>query len=301
MSWAISVNRIVDRPTFTVVEDGEPYRQLLGAARRAALEIIKTPPHDLAGAARYIRASSEQLASRAQDEESQLPISVQGAIFECLARLVAIWPDLVAGKMTGEQAFSENPGLWKRAMTEWPMGGFANMAANFLIERDLLGGKVIELGAGIGSASALVANYVTGQFIRTDLQPFLLRRQKIAGTVERYDFNEPGPWNGVDTIFAVNALHCAKDKVATLRHLSAMLRPGGMIVLGEGQPYTDDNGTPWALNPFFGLFRGWWDIGGFLSRDHWFSALRQAGFSKIGFADRRAGTHDLGGIIWATK
>ena len=113
----------------------------------------------------------------------------------------------------------------------------------------------------------------TGSFAR-DLQPFLLKRQRIAGTVERYDFNEPGTWRDLDTIFAVNALHCAKDKLATLRHLREMLRPGGALVLGEGRPYTDARGTPWALNTFFGLFRGWWDIGGFVSRDDWLAALR---------------------------
>ena len=93
------------------------------------------------------------------------------------------------------------------------------------------------------------------------MQPFLLKRQKIAGTVERYDFNEPGRWRDLDTIFAVNALHCAKDKAATLRHLREMLRQGGALVLGEGRPHTDARGTPWALNAFFGLFRGWWDVG----------------------------------------
>jgi long-chain acyl-CoA synthetase len=287
-------------PAYTVEEDGENYRRLLTAARQAALEIVKTPAQDLTEAARYIHAASEELLARAP-AENQVSASSGGAIFECLGRLVAVWPDIVGGKIKGEQAFSSDPGLWKRAMTEWPMGGFAQMTADFMIERNLLGGKVIELGAGVGSCSALVAGHVTDRFIRTDLQPFLLKRQRIAGTVERYDFNEPGPWTGVDTIFATNALHCARDKVATLRHLSAMLRVGGMLVLGEGRPHTDDRGTPWALNGFFGLFRGWWDVGGFLSREDWFGALRQAGFTDIGFANRQAGAHDLGGVIWAKK
>jgi hypothetical protein len=121
----------------------------------------------------------------------------------------------------------------------------------------------------------------------------------MAGTVERYDFNEPGNWRDRDTIFAVNALHCARDKVATLGYLREMLREGGALVLGEGRPYTDAGRTPWALNAFFGLFRGWWDIGGFVSRESWLAALREAGFTKIGFAVRRAGAHDLGGVIWA--
>jgi SAM-dependent methyltransferase len=227
--------------------------------------------------------------------------SPAGAIFECLQRLATAWADIAAHRIEGEQVFSGEPALWKRAMTEWPMGDFARMAADFMIERDLLGGSVVELGAGVGSCSAMVASHVTDKFVRTDLQPFLLKRQKIAGSVERYDFNEPGPWRGLDTIFSVNAVHCAKDKRATLRHLFEMLRVGGVLVLGEGAPYTDDRPTPWALNPFFGLFRGWWDIGGFVPRERWLEAFKSTGFSKIGYAVRRAGQHDLGGLIWAVK
>jgi hypothetical protein len=237
----------------------------------------------------------------AAPEPGEAGNTVPGAIFECLTRLLAVWPDIAARRIEGEQVFSGDPGLWKRAMTEWPMGGFARMAADFMIEHELLGGNVVELGAGVGSCSAMVAGHVTDKFIRTDLQPFLLKRQRIAGSVERYDFNEPGRWRDLDTIFSVNALHCARDKIATLRHLFEMLREGGVVVLSEGRPHTDDRRTPWALNPFFGLFRGWWDIGGFVPRERWLEAFKLVGFSSAGYAVRRAGDHDLGGVIWAAK
>jgi SAM-dependent methyltransferase len=288
-----------DRPAYVVAEAGEKYLSLLGAARDVASQIVRTPHGALTGAAEYIHRASRELAAIPSTDGPPLPPG--DAIFECLRRLLAVWPDIAAHRIEGEQVFSGDPGLWKRAMTEWPMGGFARMAADFMIEHDLLGGKVLELGAGVGSCSALVAGHVTDQFVRTDLQPFLLRRQKIAGTVERYDFNEKGRWRNLDTIFSVNALHCAKDKVATLRHLFEMLRAGGVVVLGEGRPHTDDRRTPWALNPFFGLFRGWWDIGGFVPREGWLAAFKQAGFSGAGYAARRAGDHDLGGAIWAVK
>jgi SAM-dependent methyltransferase len=283
-----------------IEESGEDYLRLLAAARRTAEQIVTTPREGLTGAASYIHRCSEELLARVPDRGDDFPSS-DHAIFDCLRRLVAVWPDIAGRKIIGEQVFSGDPGLWKRAMTEWPMGGFARMAADFMIANDLLSGHLIELGAGVGSCSALVAGHVTDRFIRTDLQPFLLKRQKIAGTVERYDFNEPGRWHDVDLIFAVNALHCARDKLATLGHLFNMLRSGGVLVLGEGRPYTDDNGTPWALNPFFGLFRGWWDVSGFIAREDWVAMLGQAGFSRTGYAARRAGSHDLGGVIWAVK
>jgi SAM-dependent methyltransferase len=288
-----------DHPAYVVAEAGEKYLSLLGAARDVASQIVRTPHGTLTGAADYIHRASRELAAIPSPDGPPLPLG--DAIFECLRRLLAVWPDIAAHRIEGEQVFSEDPGLWKRAMTEWPMGDFARMAADFMIDHDLLGGKVLELGAGVGSCSALVAGHVSDEFVRTDLQPFLLRRQKIAGTVELYDFNERGRWRNLDTIFSVNALHCAKDKLATLRHLFEMLRAGGVVVLGEGRPYTDDRGTPWALNPFFGLFRGWWDIGGFVPRQGWLAAFKHAGFSGAGYAVRRAGDHDLGGAIWAVK
>jgi hypothetical protein len=289
-----------DRPVFVVEEAAEQYLALLCAARQVAAHIVKTPGDGLSGPASYMHRASRELVDAVPIGDGDR-LAAEGAIFECLRRVIAAWPDLCAGKIEGEQVLAGDPGLWKRAMTEWPMGGFAHMTADFLIGNDLLGGKVLELGAGVGSCSALVAGHVSNQFIRSDLQPFLLKRQRLAGTVERYDFNEPGKWRDLDTIFAVNALHCAKDKLATLRHLRAMLRQDGALVLGEGQPYTDARRTPWALNTFFGLFRGWWDIGGFVSREGWLAALREAGFARIGFAVRQAGIHDLGGVLWAVK
>lgn len=289
-----------DRPAYTVEEPAEGYLELLGAARLLAAHIVKTAPDGLTGAASYMRRASEEMleAVPAGGGDS---LAAEGAVFECLRRVAAVWPEIAARRVEGERVFSGDPGLWKRAMTEWPMGGFARMTADFMVDNGLLDGEVLELGAGVGSCSALVAAHVSGPFVRTDLQPFLLKRQRIAGTVERYDFNEPGRWRRLDTIFAVNALHCARDKIATLGHLRDMLREGGALVLGEGRPHTDAHGTPWALNAFFGLFRGWWDIGGFVSRQDWLAALDAARFASIGFAARRAGAHDLGGVIWAVK
>jgi hypothetical protein len=179
-----------NEPAYTVEEDDKSYRQLLCAAREAAKQIVASAPADLTGAASYIHRASRELLAKVPDTGKGAP-AADGSIFECLRRVVAAWPEIAAGRMEGERVFSAEPGLWKRAMSEWPMGGFAHMAADFMIARGLLGGDVLELGAGVGSCSALVAGHVTDRFVRTDAQPFLLKRQKIAGSVERYDFNEP--------------------------------------------------------------------------------------------------------------
>ena len=59
-------------------------------------------------------------------------LAAEGAIFECLRRVAAAWPAIAARKLEGEQVFSGDPGLWKRAMTEWPMGGFARVTADLI-------------------------------------------------------------------------------------------------------------------------------------------------------------------------
>ena len=276
------------------------YRQLLGAARHVALQIVEAPPARMTGAAEYIyRVSLELIAAVSPIHEwSDLR---DMAVLSCIHRLVDVWPRLSRGEIDGEEALAGDLMLWKRAMTEWPMGGFAKMSATFLIENHLLGGNVLELGAGVGSCGTLVAGHVGNGYIRTDIQPYLLKRQKMVGSVSQYDFNSPGVWRNIDTIFAVNALHCAKDKHTTLTYVREMLRPGGVVVLGEGMPYTNVRGAPWPLNGFLGLFRGWWDVGGFVSRDTWLANIEKAGFVNAGFARWLVGEHDLGGVIWAER
>jgi hypothetical protein len=283
-----------------VDEAPDLYMGLIAAARAIAAQIVETDAIGLTGSAAYIHRASVDLIRVAPADAGGDDVSGM-AVGECLRRLGAVWPEIAAGTMKGEQIFSSEPTLWSRLMTEWPMGDYAKLAARVMIDNHLLDGQAIELGAGVGSCSTLVADQVGDGYVRTDLRPALLKRQRIRGSVSRYDFNQPAPWRDVDTVFAVNALHCAADRHATLGYVRDMLRPGGMLVLGESAPYTDAHGTPWALNGLFGLFTGWWDIGGAVSREGWLSALRSAGFRSVGWTVRRAGTHDLGGLIWAQR
>jgi len=281
-------------------EPGARYAALLQAARYVASEIVKQGDIGLSGSPAYIYRESRVLVDRVVDDGAT-SLTAAGAAFEALRLLLKKWPDIAAGRVQGETIFADESGLWKRMMTEWPLREFAQLAAWFMISHDLLGGHVLELGAGVGGCSALVADHVGENYVRTDIQPFLLIRQKIPGTVERYDFNGRGKWRNLDTIFAANAVHCAADKSLTLQYLHEMLRPGGTLVLAEGSPCTDGEGTPWAFNALFGLFRGWWDVGGYMTRADWMDAMADAGFKDLGNLQRFSGSHDLGGILWGVK
>lgn len=196
---------------------------------------------------------------------------------------------------------SEDFGIWSRLMRAWPMQPYADQVASFLSKRRLLDGLVIELGAGVGTASSLVAPHVRGEFICTDVMPLLMRRPPKGSRTAQYNFDDPGAWTNVSTFFAVNALHCARDKRKTLTEFNRMLKPGGIVVLAESIPTTDAAGTPWPLNMPFGLFKGWWDIGGLLSREQWLELFRETGFREQGYQRRLAGAYDLGGLVWGIK
>ena len=114
---------VSDHPAYTVEEPGDEYLSLLGAAREVAAQIVRTTADGLGGAAEYIHRASQELVTAVAERDDEPP-AAGGAIFECLQRLLAVWPDIAARRIEGEQVFSGEPALWKRAMTEWP-GAFS--------------------------------------------------------------------------------------------------------------------------------------------------------------------------------
>jgi SAM-dependent methyltransferase len=116
------------------------------------------------------------------------------------------------------------------------------------------GQLVVELGAGVGNASRLLELPRAVTYFRTDRNPLLLRRRDLHGTPRRYDFDTAPPFRQVDIVFAVNALHCAREPRQTLAYLLEMLREGGLLLLAEGSPRTDASGRPWALDIVFCQF-----------------------------------------------
>ena len=120
----------VDRPAFVVEEPpGALSRRCSAPPARWRRTSSRHLPDGFTGAASYMRRASQELLDAVPAGDRDLA-AAEGAIFECLRRVIAAWPDIAAGKLEGEHVFSGDPGLWKRAMTEWPMGGFARMTAD---------------------------------------------------------------------------------------------------------------------------------------------------------------------------
>lgn len=289
-------NRMVSIPSSEI-----KYKLLQEYAYKIYKEILlNKPAEDLVQLSYIFKQAYEFVDSYESDPLVSFEEIIHTDVTKSLNLLAEYWPYFINGNKKPIDLIKDNKGLWESLMTGYPMGQYAILTSKFLIKNNLLNGKCLEIGAGVGNTTRLIADYVNNEFIRTDLIPELVNKIKCKGTISPYDFNKKGPWRNLDTIFGVNALHCADNKLITLQNLKEMLKPGGILVLGEGAPYPKNN-TPWCLNGFYGLFNGWWDKGGFISRKEWISLLNTAGFEKIGFSQLRAGKFDLGGIIWGQR
>lgn len=186
--------------------------------------------------------------------------------------------------------------LWEPLMCEWPMGAYAELTVGVL--RNLVALEdvdVFEVGSGVGNLARLVAGEAKS-WVRSDVDETIPARLQLPGTVERYDADEAGVPGRADVVVAVNAVHCAHYPLRAVRNMANMLRPGGVLVLGEGAPATTETGMPWAMTWTFGLLDGWWDVGGFLPRKSWVWAMRAAGLDvhTVPIVDDG---HDVGGVV----
>lgn len=223
------------------------------------------------------------------------------AAFEALDQLLADWPKLRNGEISGEEAYARAEGLWERLMCEPPMGTYAEITAELVNHYAKPGDSIVELGAGVGNTSRLLKLPANVSYIRTDINPFLLRMANLPGEPLRYNFDQACSFRDVDIVFAVNALHCAQNPRLTLQFIHDMLdENGGSLILTEGEPISTKL-RPWALDVLFCQFKGWWDRTGFRTRSVWMDDLRAVGFRELEFKQLLAGEHDLGGIILARR
>lgn len=277
--------------------EGSEYLSLLHYASSTARRLIANgSPPSVQGRAGFIYNRCQELAKFAPDFGDTANQEPDGIAVEMLRLLEENWDEVTRG-LTGEDILRRHAGLWDRLMYEWPMGAYAQIAADHLALLDLEHyPRVLEVGSGVGAVIRKRPELAFCEYIRSDLNPFVLPRN-LPGKTARFDFNAAGEWNDLDMIFGVNALHCADDPAATLNHLADMLKPGGTLFIVEGENPTDPEGTPWALNHLFGLFDGWWNIGGFLTLEKWQHLFEEVGFVNVSARPYTSGVHRLGGLV----
>ena len=274
------------------------YEVILEAVRPLAQRIVTEWADDV------VTAQQAYIYDRALSVTNTPPTGAMGDAPACITRVLkgiqGALPSFKRGAFSGARVMREaGDSAWEALMVEAPMGDYATLASRFLLARGRLDLPILELGAGVGNLSRLIHPHVSASYYRTDGSSRFLQGEW--GTEEMVvNFDEPLPGVRVDTVVAVNALHCAADVRVTLQHIHSVLNPGGMVVLGEGGPQPEGE-RPWALDLVFGFLDGWWDRGGFRSRATWLDDLAAVGFKDRGYSELRAGRYDLGGLVWATK
>jgi len=155
--------------------------------------------------------------------------------------------------------------------------------------------RILELGGGVGATTRRLAPALneSTSLLFTDIKPYFLhaikeRLPELRLQTMILDINRPPENIGkFDMVYATNALHVAYDIPQTLKWIYDRLLPGGVLVLGEGSPYSRDD--PWPLDMLFAFFPGWWDVPlsksrpypGFLTPEQWITMMSQSGFDTL--------------------
>ena len=283
-------------------DSAEQYGELLDYACGVAMKIISSPHKPACAQAMHMHNQMVALVDAHQDSGREPTYPRTGA-HDCFDALVDFWPELADGSASGEEMMRRHGGLWKRFNSQWPLVSYAELMAEVLKAGGFLRGRVLELGSGVGNTTSLIDGLVDGEFVFSDRVPRLVERGRWQGRGVVYDLDEqpPAGIGRFDTIMATNVLHCVADKDKTLRRLHGLLADGGRLIVSEGASPTTADGTPWALDYLCSLWGGWWDRGGFRSRWEWLSMFEAVGLHHGGFSALRAGRHDLGGVVWASK
>lgn len=258
------------------------YHSTLGAAGNIAKRILRLIPTNAQQEYLYnIAKKLEQYADNTKPYKSVEPY------FEAINSNLESWWNNKLDK----HIFN---GLdWSSLMNNTPMGGYPELANEFCIANNLYSNSLLEVGAGVGNFSKFVPN--STEYIRTDIN-----KKFLTGNYTQefeLDINNPYAYNNIYSVVGINVMHCAKDKIAAITHAYKAIKPGGILLLGEGQA----PGDVWALDILFGFIDGWHDRGGFINRHEWLSIFNKLPNQEIGYSVYREGRYDLGGLVWIKK
>jgi SAM-dependent methyltransferase len=232
--------------------------------------------------------------------------------YDLLDEAAAAFPAIARGETTGERALLGKLALWIRYFDN-QNGAYAlnnRVATQAAVRHLAAGAHVLEVGAGLGSASeALLDALAAGErlslvaaYRATEPVAFFSRRAQrvltgrfpgVPFTFAPLDLNEPWEAQGVppgsqQLVWGVNVFHLAHDLDATLRRARAALAAGGALVVGEGMRPADDAAVGAELP--FRLLESFTAVTcdpatrptpGFLTAERWVAALERAGFRDV--------------------
>ena len=232
--------------------------------------------------------------------------------YDLLDATAAAYPRVARGETTGERALLARAGLWARYFTNTnPYYAINNrVAARAAVARLTADAAVLELGAGLGSATEALLDELALPGTIASLRSYratepvavfgrraqrLLDASHPGAPLEFSDLDLNAPWAeqavrpaSVDLLWGVNVFHLARDLDAVLHDAHTSLAPGGWLIVGEGlRPQAD--AVVGAEFPFQ-LLASFADVRldpetrptpGFLTAEHWLAAFARAGFADV--------------------
>ncbi len=179
--------------------------------------------------------------------------------------------------------------------------------------------NILELGAGTGGGTEKNIEYIlerklehkVSKYIFSDLSPYFLRsgnkkflnysQLNIDYELKKINFDNPINLQkideqSVDIVYAVNALHVARDLAKTINYISCILRPGGRFIVSE--LIREDSGNMLFQELIFNLLDSYQNVltdyktrpnCGFLTIPQWKRYFEEAKFNNIEATDNSLG------------
>ena len=231
--------------------------------------------------------------------------------YDLLDVAAALYPRVARGAVQAERALFMRVGLWvayfSNANRYYALNNVVTARA---AAARVAGGRILEVGAGLGSATAALCDELRAtdrlaaveHYRATEPVPFFRRRAERALAeawpdgpllLDALDVNMPWPAQDVAPgscalVWGVNVFHLARRLDAVLAEAHRALAPGGWVVIGEG--VRPAPGEPVGAELPFQLLDSLHDVvrdpvarptAGFLTADVWEAALRRAGFAAV--------------------
>ena len=218
---------------------------------------------------------------------------------ELLELCTAALPDVISGERQGTDVLFPGGSMQRveAIYRNQPVlaACSAMLAAAVAAARPL---RVLEVGAGTGAtADAVLAAMPAGfvfEYHFTDVSAGFVRHARQRRNDPRLRFGvldieqsataQGFDAGGFDLVIATNVLHATRDINETLRHIEALLKPGGMLLINE-MTVAEDFATL-----TFGLLDGWWRArdqntrlphSPLLDVQGWRRELNRAGFGNV--------------------
>ena len=133
---------------------------------------------------------------------------------------------------------------WLEGLPEGAIESFAGTGNPFSLRPLGPGERVVDMGSGAGIDSLIAARIVgpAGQVIGVDMTPEMLakaRQNAAAAGLTNVEFREgfgemlPVPDAWADVVISNGVLNLFPDKLAGLREMARVLKPGGRLQIGD--------------------------------------------------------------------